>query len=341
MNGQKFIGLQQNGIGNPEEVVEIIELTIPDLDKDQVLVELIASPINYMDIHGIIGVELEGFEMPSPEFPTLLGGEGIAKVIEIGSEVKNVQVGDNVSILYGSNPWRERFVLSAKNLNSLPKSHPLQLSMLNVSPQTAYGMLTSILKLDKGDWIIQNAANSTVGCFVIGLAKWMGLKIINIVRREELVEQLKTLGADHVLVDAPDLVQKIMQLKNIGPIKLGLDAVGGNATNTLVAALTPGGTIISYGFLGGQYMSLNIPFLVMKNIRVQGFYAGYWAQTTNLEDQITFKKELIDLIRKDQLKIPIEKTYPLRDYKEALTHASKFGRKGKILFTGPAYSEIK
>ena len=140
-------------------------------------------------------------------------------------------------------------------------------------------------------------------------------------------------------MDSPEVIPKILQVENLKPIKLGLDAVGGNATNVLVTVLSPGGTIVSYGLLGGQYMHLNIPLIVMKNIRIQGFYTGYWHQTTKPEDQITFKKNLIELITNNQVKVPIEKTYSLSEYKDALVHASKSGRKGKIIFTGPSYED--
>jgi len=200
-------------------------------------------------------------------------------------------------------------------------------------------MLTWFTKLDEGDWIIQNASNSSVGCNVIGLAKSMGIKTINIVRREEVVQDLKLLGGDHVLVDSPDIVQKITQLEGIGPIKLGIDAIAGKATNKLAAVLAPGSKIVSYGLLESQFIHLNTALVVMKKLSVHGFYTGHWFQETDSKTRMKVQKSWIDLIGKGELKIPIEQTYSLRAYKEALTHASKFGRKGKILFTGPGYRQ--
>ncbi|MFX1253833.1 MAG: zinc-dependent alcohol dehydrogenase family protein [Promethearchaeota archaeon] len=337
MSEEKFFGLQQHAIGNPQDVISTIELKIPELQDDQVLVDLIASPINYGDAYGIKGMEIEGFNLPTPQFPTLLGGEGTAKIVKTGTGVSNVQISDHVILPLGSKPWRERFVISSQGLFPIPKTHELQLSMLTVSPQTAYGMLKDFQDLKQGDWIIQNAANSSVGCCVIGLAKWMGLKTINIVRRNELIETLKSIGADHVVVDSADVIKKIQEIEGVGNIKLGLDAVGGKSTNKLAAVLSPGGTIVSYGVLESQFIQLNAVILLMKNLSVHGFYTGFWYQKTDPEKQHSLLKKFIELVTQDRLKVPIEKTYSLRSYKEALTHAIKSGRKGKIVFTGPGY----
>ena len=109
------------------------------------------------------------------------------------------------------------------------------------------------------------------------------------------------------------------------------------ALAVVTAALSPGGTIVSYGILESQFIHLNAVILLMKNLSVHGFYTGFWYQKTHPEKQHSLFKKFIELVTQDRLKVPIEKTYSLRSYKEALTHANKSGRKGKIVFTGPGY----
>ena len=77
--------------------------------------------------------------------------------------------------------------------------------MLRINPATALLLLTDIVALKPGDWIIQNVANSAVGRLVIRLARPRGVKTVNVVRRESLFGELKALGADVCVVDGPDL----------------------------------------------------------------------------------------------------------------------------------------
>jgi trans-2-enoyl-CoA reductase len=77
--------------------------------------------------------------------------------------------------------------------------------MLGVNPATAYLLLTDIEQLKPGDWVIQNGANSTTARAVIPIAKSLGIKTVNVVRRPELVSEIKALGGDVVLIDGADL----------------------------------------------------------------------------------------------------------------------------------------
>ncbi|MGB8901696.1 MAG: alcohol dehydrogenase, partial [Methylocella sp.] len=72
---------------------------------------------------------------------------------------------------------------------------------MGVNPPTAYFLLTNIVKLPRASWVIQNGANSGVGRATVAIAKSLGLKTINVVRREEVVAEMKALGGDIVLVD--------------------------------------------------------------------------------------------------------------------------------------------
>ena len=84
-----------------------------------------------------------------------------------------------------------------------------QLAMSAVNPLTALLMLNSFTDLEAGQWIVQSAANSAVGGYVIQLAKQRGIKTVNVVRREGLAEDLMAKGADVVLIDGPDLAAQI------------------------------------------------------------------------------------------------------------------------------------
>src|SRR5258707_11516785 len=97
--------------------------------------------------------------------------------------------------------------------------------MLRINPPTALLLLTDIVALKPGDWIIQNVANSAVGRLVIRLARPRGVQTVNLGRRQSLFGELKSLGADVCVVDGPDLPPAVKAQTHCAPLRLGLPAV--------------------------------------------------------------------------------------------------------------------
>jgi NADPH:quinone reductase-like Zn-dependent oxidoreductase len=95
--------------------------------------------------------------------------------------------------------------------------------MLVINPATAYLILTEFVQLNKGDWVLMNAANSAVGRAVIAIAKARGIRTLNAVRRADVVDEVKALGGDVVLVDGPDLPRRVAAATSKAPITLALD----------------------------------------------------------------------------------------------------------------------
>src|SRR5204862_3186816 len=129
---------------------------------------------------------------------------------------------------------------------------PKQLSMLTVNPPTAALMLSEFVTLAPGDWVIQNAANSAVGAYVVQLAKHRGLRTVNVVRRESAVAGVREIGGDVVLVDGEHLRSRVRQAKAGGPIKLAIDAVGGMASHRIATSPGKGGLLVSYCRMKGE-----------------------------------------------------------------------------------------
>jgi NADPH:quinone reductase-like Zn-dependent oxidoreductase len=146
-----------------------------------------------------------------PELPSVIGNEGVGRVVAVGPGVTNVAVGDRVLPPRSSWVWRERMVIPAAGLFSLPlEADPKQLAMLAINPPTASLLLSEYVDLNRGDFVIQNAANSGVGRWVIAFAKARGLRTVNIVRRPELVTDLQAAGGDLVLVDGPEAIVRTL-----------------------------------------------------------------------------------------------------------------------------------
>jgi NADPH:quinone reductase-like Zn-dependent oxidoreductase len=168
---------------------------------------------------------------------------------------------------------------------------------------------------------VQNAANSSVGRWVIAFAKARGLKTVNIVRRPELVAELQAIGGDVVVVDSPDVSKKIKAAVGQAELRLALDGVSGPATGVLASTLSPHGTLVSFAAMSGAPMSISPLDVIFKPITMRGFWLGHPESTAKSAPAVAQAAS-------GRVHIPVTATYPLSSIKEAVAHAQ---RGGKIL----------
>jgi NADPH:quinone reductase-like Zn-dependent oxidoreductase len=314
--------------GVPSEVVEVIDLETDVPGDGGVVIAVEASPINPSDL-----LTLTGDYGALPPLPAIPGNEGVGRVRATGAQVANVKSGDRVFLPMGCGTWREEVRVAAEGLVPLPEAgDPLQLSMLMINPPTAYLMLHEFVPLAAGDWVVQNAANSGVGNYVTELAALEGINVVDVVRRESLVAPLEELGAAAVVVDGPDLADKVAEATGGAKIRLALDAIGGDATLRLADCLATSGTVVNYGMLSGEACKMGAHQTVFKDISLRGFWLGRWFSRASPEVRKELYTRLTGLVLAGRLKTEIEATYPIEKAKEALAHAMHEGRRGKILF---------
>lgn len=316
--------------GAPADVVRVDEVPAPGQPElNQALVALVASPIHPADVLTIMGM----YAGESGAMPKALGKEGVGRVLAVGDHVKHVKVGDLVPVLMPNDGvWQEQYLLNAESLVTLPgNGDPLQYAMAIANPATALLMLQQIVPLGLGDWVIQNAANSSVGQYLIQLAKRNGLRTVNVVRRDGLADALHNLGADVVLVDGLDLPQRVAKATGGAPIKLAIDAIAGDASARLAACLAPGATLCNYGMMSGKNVQVSPAQLIGSGLLVRGFWLTSTMGAMTREQRAKLFAELIPLVVSGTLKAVVEKTYRLQDIQQAVAHAARGERSGKIL----------
>ena len=188
--------LQILAYGDPLKVLELVDIPEPGVPgTGEVLIDVELAPLNLHDL-----LFMRGF-FGGPPAPTVVGNEGFGRVGAVGSAVTNVKVGDHVLAPNLSLTWRERLIAPAQGLFPLPDGDRLQLAQLGSNPPTAALILSEYTDLKPGDWVVQNAGNSGVGRSLIAIAKLRGVRTISLVRRPELIDELKAAGADVVLID--------------------------------------------------------------------------------------------------------------------------------------------
>ncbi len=320
---------QLNAFGIPSQVVDCIEGKEPSAPgAGEVLVEMLACPINPAEL-----LIIEGKYASKPPLPARLGIEGAGRVLAVGDAVSGLAPGDLIMSLGRAN-WAEKLILKAGEAIKAPDGIDVaQLSMLKINPATAHLMLTNAVTLEPDDWVIQNAANSAVGVNLIRLAKSRGLKTVNVVRRESLIEPLQAMGADVVLVDGPDLALRTAAATGGANIKLAIDAVAGAATERLADCLAEEGTVVNYGLLSGDPCQLRADQTVFKGITLTGFWLAKQMRAMKPAALAALYGDLMARIADGSLHVDVEATYGLDDIKTALEHAGREARGGKVLVT--------
>jgi NADPH:quinone reductase-like Zn-dependent oxidoreductase len=314
--------VQLTAYGNPIEGLQYVNIPEPEAPgPNQVLIGVEFSPVNPSDLllaRGIYGIR--------PALPTVIGGEGVGRVLAVGAGVENVKVDDRVLAPLSSFTWRERMVVPASGLFALPPgADPQQLSMLAINPPTAALLLSEYVNLKPGEWVVQNSANSSVGRWVIAFAKARGLKTVNIVRRPELVPELQAIGGDVIVVDSPDVSKEIKEAVGQAELRLALDGVSGPATGVLASMLSPHGTLVSFAAMSLAPMSISPLDVIFKPITMRGFWLGHPESAAKSALPIA---QAAEMIASGRVHIPVAATYALSSIKEAVLHAQ---RGGKIL----------
>lgn len=313
--------------GEPDEVARCVD--VPDVgepDPGEVVFDVLAFPINPADLWFC-----RGQYRLRPPLPATPGAECAGRVAAVGEGVTSVSPGDLVINLQREN-WAQRRRVRASDVVRVPSGiDPLQAAMLRINPPTALLLITDLVALEPGQWLVQNVANSAVGRWVIRLARERGLKTLNVVRREALFRELEALGADACLVDGPDLAERAARAVAGAPVRLALDAVAGPATARLADCVADGGTVCTYGSMSGEDPMIARSALIYRGVRVEGFMLGRFLERRSRDEIEAIHANLAGHLLRGEPTAPIERVYPIEAIGEALRHARRGERGGKIL----------
>ncbi|MFJ3407388.1 zinc-dependent alcohol dehydrogenase family protein [Promicromonospora sp. NPDC090134] len=298
----------------------------------EVAVTVEAAPVNPADslfAAGWYGVQ------PTP--PMTLGSEGVGRVTEIGDGVDSGLLGARVIFLadYKQGTWSHRVIAAASSVVAVPEeADALQLAMLSINPATAHLLLTRYgADLKPGAWVGQTIGNSSVGRYVIALAKRAGYRTLSIVRREEAAVQVRDLGGDAVVLEGEGLAARVAEALDGDQLDIVLDGQGGSVVAELATALRPGGTVVAYSSVTGEPQIIGLGDLIYKEITLTGFWLVNWVRSAPRAEIEALYTELAGLVADGTLSVPIGATFPLKQFQAAFEAAFGPERTGKVLFT--------
>jgi NADPH2:quinone reductase len=313
--------------GGPE-VLEITDIKLGVPGPNEIKVENIAIGLNYIDTYHRSGL------YPVP-LPSGIGLEGAGKITEIGSNVKDLNIGDSVAYAGGApSAYAEERILSAHLGVKIPDgiSHKIAACIMTKGLTTHY-LLRKTYKLTSNDVVLFHAAAGGVGQVFSQWAKGIGCKLIGTVGSDEKIAIAKENGCDHVInYTKQDFVKEVKDItQNLG-VSVVFDGVGKNTLKGSLECLKPRGTMISFGNASGSLDPLNVP----KDIQSKSLFftrptmKDYY---TNRSEVVEGAEKLFEQIKFGKIKVKIFKEYALKDAKQA--HIDLESRKinGPAIFT--------
>jgi NADPH:quinone reductase len=316
--------------GTPSEVLRVRDVPEPHPGPGEVRVRMILSPVNPSDllvVRGRYGV--------LPGLPSTPGFEGVGVVDEIGPGLlgRLVQGKRVVAINGAGGNWAQYAVIPARQARPIADDIPDdQAAVSFINPATVLAMARHVLKIRRGEWLLQSAAGSTLGRMMIKLARHDDFKTLNVVRRREAIDELKALGGDVVISseDGP-IDEQVRRIVGAEGVRHAIDPVGGETGTALFRSLAPDGRLLLYGTLSGEPVQIDPRLMISGKRVVEGFWLGHWMRERSIPAALLLFREIASMIRQGVLRSEIGRIDALDEVVTAVEEAEIVGRQGKVL----------
>ncbi|MFB6465378.1 zinc-binding alcohol dehydrogenase family protein [Cytobacillus sp. Hz8] len=314
--------------GGPE-VLKQTELEKPLPRGHEVLIEIHAIGVNYADT-----ARREGqYVVPTP-LPFIPGAEIAGIIVEIGDQVSTVQPGQKVVTLIESGGYAEYALADERSLIPLPENLDFQMAAaLPLQGLSAYHVLKTMGRLEKGESVLVSAAAGGVGSLAVQLAKIFGAgQIIATASTDEKLSFAKDMGADVLINYTKDGWEKEVREATGGKgVHVALEMAGGEIFHQTLKCLAPFGRLVIFGNASGVQIPLYPTSLMARNQSVIGFFLPQIMRHPQILQPSL--EELFSLLAESKLKLTIGGVYPLDD--AARVHELLQSRKtiGKIILT--------
>lgn len=311
--------------GLPSDILEVQEVPIPEPKAGEVRMKVISSPINPSDVMFV--QNLYGIR---PVFPSGAGFEGVGIVDAVGEGV-SIPLGTRASFT-SIGAWSEYAISQAKSIIPVPPQMTDDVAaQLFVNPFTAYAMVLDS-GVQPGEWLMLTAAGSAFGKMVIQVCQLKGIKTIGTVRRPDMIEELKALGATEIINTSEESVtRRVKEITGGQGVKCILEAVAGKTAAQVMPCLANGGKMLVFGSLSIEDIPVNAGTMIFKEITLKGFWLTTWMKTANPDERKEVFENVIKLLASGEIKLPVEAVYSIQDIKQAVEHSVAEGRTGKIL----------
>ncbi len=330
--------------GGPEEL-EWAEVPEPCLEPEEVLIKVRACSLNHLDIWERQG--LPGIPVPLPH---ISGSDIAGEVAKTGGRVKGIRDGERVIASPGASCGNCEFC--RKDFDSLCASYfilGLQVnggyaeyvkvpgrSVIPVSDKlswaewaavplvflTAWHMLVTRARLQKGETVLIHAAGSGIGSAAIQVAKFLGGRVITTASSSEKLEKARSLGADDPInYKTHDFTERVLEITQGRGVDVVFEHIGPDTWAGSVRSLAKGGRLVTCGATSGREVNLDLRFLFAKQLSFLGSYMGG-------------KRELDEVLKhvaEGKFKPVVDSTFPLQNARQAQERMLGREQFGKIV----------
>ncbi|WP_152655697.1 zinc-dependent alcohol dehydrogenase family protein [Oceanobacillus sp. CFH 90083] len=313
--------------GNPDEVLKIKEQEIDPPEAGEVLVRMLARPINPSDL-----IPVRGSYAHRISLPYIPGYEGVGIVEGVGANVSAELIGKRVLPLRGEGTWQDFVRAPAKFSVPVPETiDHTNAAQLYINPVTAWVTLTEVLRLQPDSVLLVNACGSAIGQLYAQFARILNLRLIAVTRNSKHTQKLLNYGAFEVVdTSSQPLFEAVMEKTNGKGADAAIDSLGGSAGSDLAGCLRSQGHFLSIGLLSGEQMDWGA---FADKVKMNIFHLRHWNRKADQEKwQGTFQ-QIIKLVEKNELILSSEKAeYELADIKQALNSVAD-SRTGKVILS--------
>jgi NADPH2:quinone reductase len=316
--------IQVKQVGGPE-VMEMVELPVPQPKANEAVVKLAAAGVNFIDIY------LREGRYQAP-LPFVLGQEGAGVVTAAGANVKLFKVGDRVAWAGLLGSYAEYAAVAADRLVPVPQSvSDQQAAGAMLQGMTAHYLSHDTYPLKKGETALVHAAAGGVGLLLVQMAQDIGARVIATVSTEEKAKLARDAGADEVILyTQSDFEEETKRLTGGEGVDVVYDSVGKTTFEKGLNVLRPRGMMVLFGGSSGAVPPFDLIALSQKG-SLYVTRPTLFAYTATREELDAHSSAVLGMIAAGKLKLRIEHTYPLAQAQQA--HRDLEGRKttGKIL----------
>jgi len=312
--------------GSPD-VLRYVDMDIPVVAPSQVLIRVEKTSVNYADVKSRYGKQGTG------KFPFVPGLDAAGVIVEVGSEVQNLKIGQRVMAFPVGGSYSEYVAAEAMLTFELPDQ--VDFDMAAACPTVAflsYKLLVDIAKLEPGETILIHSASGGVGTTAIQLAKILGAgTVMGTVGNENKAAVALSAGADHVFCyESEDFAEKVNQVTEDKGVQIVLDSVAGPITQRSLVCLAPYGRLIQFGNSSGQPGTILTSDLHSSCRSVQGFSLG--TTRKNYPESLKHTAEqVLNYLKDGELNIKVGYQFPLEEAKAAHKLIESRLSTGKIL----------
>jgi NADPH2:quinone reductase len=316
--------IQVKQVGGPE-ALELVELPVPQPKPNEVVIKLVASGVNFIDVY-----QREG--RYKVLLPFVIGQEGAGTVSAAGADVKGIKPGDKVAWTAIMGSYAEFAAVPADRVVAIPASvSEKQAAATMLQGMTAHYLSHDTYPLKRGETALVHAAAGGVGLLLVQMAHNLGARVIATVSTEEKAKLAREAGADEVILyTQTDFESQTKRLTANQGVDVVYDSVGKTTFDQGLNVLRPRGMMVLYGGSSGAVPPFDLIGLTQKgSLYVTRPALGNFIASR--EELVARSNAVFGMIAAGKLKLRIDHTYPLSEAQQAHRDLESRKTTGKLL----------